>query len=63
MSSDDIHQFQRELLWGLKQLAVWGESTDPHIQHEAKSQAKVTMSELARDVQPELENGEIYERK
>jgi hypothetical protein len=51
--SHDLDQIQRQLLWGLKQLDVWQGSEDPHLRHEAECQAKVTIEEIARNINNE----------
>lgn len=54
--SDGIER--RPLLWALDRLCLWGEldgveTADPHVRGEAAASARVTIQELAQDVQTE----------
>lgn len=45
------YRMHRQLVWGLEQLCRHMETDDPHVQAEAKSQALVTIREIARQAE------------
>jgi hypothetical protein len=54
-TEEDIIISQRALVWGLKQLCLWGElaeeeAADPHLRGEAAYTAKVTIDQLAYQI-------------
>jgi len=55
-SADDT--VRRSLLWGLDRLCLWGEldgveSADAHVRVEAAASARLTLEQLAFELQPD----------
>lgn len=48
-----VEQFEEELCWALNRIALHGESADPRVRYQAKTQATASLEKITQSIQME----------